>query len=160
LKYPVLNFCVGVGQRGLRIKGVKCIRRNPFLAVLCRVARIPLFRCSDKRDLTVLAIANIYSLFSDNCLFISYAIAQWFLTGRARPPGGVKKLKGGGIPYMLYNMWSFEWECVPCKRYASANVAQLHVILVLFRQRWKSWLSFLKFCGPNLSLHANIHGRN
>jgi len=36
--YPFLNFRVGVGQRGFRIKGVKCIERNPFLAVLCRIS--------------------------------------------------------------------------------------------------------------------------
>jgi len=47
-----LNFRVGVGQRGFWIKGVKCIERNPLLAVLCRMAGILVFRSSDKRDLT------------------------------------------------------------------------------------------------------------
>jgi len=32
---------------------VKCIGRNPFLTVLCRIAGIPVNRSSDKRDLTV-----------------------------------------------------------------------------------------------------------
>jgi len=34
LTYPVLNLHVGVGQRGVWIKGVKCMGRNPFLAVV------------------------------------------------------------------------------------------------------------------------------
>jgi len=44
LTYPYLNFRVGVGQRGFRIRGVKCIGRNPLLAVLCRIAAIPVNR--------------------------------------------------------------------------------------------------------------------
>jgi len=43
LTYPFLNFRVGVGQRGFRIKGGKCIERNPFLPVLCLIAGIPFF---------------------------------------------------------------------------------------------------------------------
>jgi len=31
--HPFLNFRVGVRQRGFRIKGVKCIGRNLFLAI-------------------------------------------------------------------------------------------------------------------------------
>jgi len=31
--HPFLNFQVGVRQRGFRIKGVKCIGRNLFLAI-------------------------------------------------------------------------------------------------------------------------------
>jgi len=53
LTYPVLNLHVGVGQRGVWIKGVKCMGRNPFLAVLCRIVRIPVNRSSDKRGLTI-----------------------------------------------------------------------------------------------------------
>jgi len=53
LTYPFLNFRVGVGQQNFRIKGVKCIGRNPLLAVFCRIAGIPVFRSSDKRGLTV-----------------------------------------------------------------------------------------------------------
>jgi len=32
MTYPFLNFQVGVGQRGFRIKRVKCVGRNLFLA--------------------------------------------------------------------------------------------------------------------------------
>jgi len=33
MTYPFLNFQVGVGQQGFRIKGVKCVRRNLFLVI-------------------------------------------------------------------------------------------------------------------------------
>ena len=58
LKYPFLNCRVGVGQRGFRVKGLKCIGRNPFLAVLCRVAEIPVNRRSDKRGFDCILNAN------------------------------------------------------------------------------------------------------
>jgi len=61
LTYPFLNFRVGAGQRGIRIKGVKCIVRNPFLAVLFRIAGIPVVRSWEKRGLTVFTI-NTFQL--------------------------------------------------------------------------------------------------
>jgi len=33
MTYPFLNFRVGVGQQGFRIKGMKCVGRNMFLAI-------------------------------------------------------------------------------------------------------------------------------
>jgi len=33
MTYPFFNFQVGVGQRGFRIKGVKRVGRNLFLAI-------------------------------------------------------------------------------------------------------------------------------
>jgi len=33
MTYPLLNFRVGVGQRGFWIKEVKCVGRNLFLAI-------------------------------------------------------------------------------------------------------------------------------
>jgi len=33
MTYPFLHFRVGVGQQGLRIKGVKFVGRNMFLAI-------------------------------------------------------------------------------------------------------------------------------
>jgi len=52
LTYPFLNFRVGDGQRGFRIKGVKHIGRNPFLTVLCGIGGISVNRSSDKQGLT------------------------------------------------------------------------------------------------------------
>jgi len=51
LTYPFLNFRVGVRQQGFRINGVKCIGRNPFVAVLCQIVGILVNRSSDKRSL-------------------------------------------------------------------------------------------------------------
>jgi len=44
MAYPFLNFRVGFGQRGFRIKGVKCVGRNLF-----RIAGILVDRSSDKQ---------------------------------------------------------------------------------------------------------------
>ena len=53
LTYSFLNFRVGVGQRGFRIKGVKYIGRNPFLAVLCWISGITVKQTLVNRDPTV-----------------------------------------------------------------------------------------------------------
>jgi len=37
---------------------MKCIGRNPFLPVLCRIAEITVCQSSDKRDLAVFSVAN------------------------------------------------------------------------------------------------------
>jgi len=48
MTYPFLNFQIGVGQRGFRIKGVKCIEKS-VPSNLFRIVGLPVDWSSDKQ---------------------------------------------------------------------------------------------------------------
>jgi len=60
-------------------------------------------------------------------IFCVVLLDQWFLTGAARPPGGVKRFPGGANPTCSTTWKVFEQECVTSKRYTSANFPTEHV---------------------------------